>query len=290
MNFGNEMIAIPLIGIITFVWSYMNSHKVVDWLYNKSLGQRDEIIKTLDRMFVEVNRKQITALMLLSSFGIGFLFFILLWPNWGVGVFIAGVITVVGWSVPKILVNNLFESRCSKFTDQMVDGLTIMANGVKAGLSITQAMERVVENLPNPISQEFGLALSQIRVGMSVEEALTELGERIPRPDVQMFVTSINVLKETGGNLAETFATIVTVIRERQKVEKKIEAMTAQGLTQGMIITAVPVLLIGVFFFMDPNYVKPMFTTSVGLIIVFVILALQIIGWFMIKKIVKIQV
>jgi tight adherence protein B len=165
-----------------------------------------------------------------------------------------------------------------------------MANGVKAGLSITQAMERVVENLPNPISQEFGLALSQIRVGMSVEQALNELGERLPRPDVQMFVTAITVLKETGGNLAETFETIVMVIRERQKVEKKIEAMTAQGLTQGMIITAVPAIIICILFFMDPNFISPLFSTTLGLIVLMVIMTLQIIGWFMIKKIVKIQI
>ena len=84
----------------------------------------------------------------------------------------------------------------------MVDGMTIMANGISSGLSVPQSMERVVDNLGTPISQEFGLVLSQIRLGKSVEEALLDLGERIPRPDVQMFVTAVNILKETGGNLA----------------------------------------------------------------------------------------
>jgi tight adherence protein B len=287
---GNEILVTLLIGAAVFGFGLFRGEQIYLWLYQKSLGQREEIIRKLDMMFVEVNRTQITALMLVSSYGLGFLAFVALWPRWGLGVFVAAIITIVGWNIPALIVNNLYEARLSRFTDQMIDGLTIMANGVKAGLSITQAMERVVDNLPNPISQEFGLALSQIRVGMSVEEALNELGERLPRPDVQMFVTSITVLKETGGNLAETFETIVLVIRERQKVEKKIEAMTAQGLTQGMIITAVPLALMAVFFFMDPNFIRPLFSTTVGLIILMVIFALQIIGWFMIKKIVKIQI
>jgi tight adherence protein B len=172
----------------------------------------------------------------------------------------------------------------------MVDGLTIMANGIKSGLSVSQSMERVVDNLMPPISQEFGLVLSQVRLGQSLEEALNDLGERIPRPDVQMFVTSVNILKETGGNLAETFSTIVTVVRERQKVEKKIQAMTAQGLMQGMIVTMVPLVLLVVFLFVDPNYVKPMFTSTMGLILLMVMVGLQIIGGLVIRKIVKIDV
>ena len=82
---------------------------------------------------------------------------------------------------------------------------------------------------------------------MAVEEALNEFGERIPRADVQMFVTSVNILKETGGNLAETFQTITTTVRERQKVEKKIQALTAQGTMQAVIISLVPFFLMGMF-------------------------------------------
>jgi len=174
--------------------------------------------------------------------------------------------------------------------DQMVDGLTIMANGIKAGLSVTQTMERVVENMNNPISQEFGLVLSQIRLGRSVEDALIEFGERIPRADIQMFVTSINILKETGGNLAETFTTIVLTIRERQKIEKKIEAMTAQGMMQGLIVSMIPFVLIGLFFVMDPSFIAPLFNSALGLVIFLIIIGLVIIGGITVRKIVKIEV
>jgi tight adherence protein B len=151
-------------------------------------------------------------------------------------------------------------------------------------------MERVAENLPNPISQEFALVLSQIRIGRSVEEALIDLGDRIQKPDVQMFVTSINILKETGGNLGETFTTISLTIRERQKVEKKIEALTDQGVVQGMIITLVPFLMIILFLAIDPSYIKPMFTTTMGIVFLGMMILLQIIGGIAIRRIVKIKV
>lgn len=272
--------------LIVYLWS----DKVFNFLKGKSLDSRTEVLRLLDLMFVEVEEQKVTIAMLLLSFGLGTVFFLLFLPNVIAGFIIGAMVTVAGWSVPIAVVRSMYETRNAKFVAQMVDGLTIMANGIKSGLTVTQSMERVVENLGNPISQEFSLVLSQIRLGRSVEEALIELGVRVPRPDVQMFVTSINILKETGGNLAETFATICTTIRERQKIEKKIEAMTAQGLMQGIIITLVPIGLIVLFYFVNPGYVTPLFNTPLGLVILVIMFALQIIGGITIRKIVKINV
>jgi len=288
--FGNPWIAYPafstMISIVTFMWF----DKVMGYLKKRSLGQREEVIRYLELMFVDVDRKKITWLMVLISFGLGGLWFLILWPRATLGLIVGGVVTVTMWSVPLLFVKRQYDQRCSRFVDQMVDGLTIMANGIKAGLSVTQSMERVSENLPNPISQEFNLVLSQIRLGRSVEEALIDLGERIPKPDVQMYVTAINILKETGGNLAETFSTIVVVIRERQKIERKIEAMTAQGIMQGIMVSMIPFLILGLFYFTDPGYLQPMFNTTLGIIMLFIMLGLQIMGGIAIRKVVTIKV
>lgn len=286
----HDWIFVPSLAACVFVLSYLWADKVLLILHKRSVGQKDELTDMLDKMFVEVNPRHLTILVLLISFGLGALFFILFWPNIIFGTLMAVVMTIVGWSIPKIFIKNLYETRCNKFVDQMVDGMTIMSNGIKSGLSVTQCMERVVENMGNPISQEFGLVLAQTRVGRSVEEALSELGERIPRPDVQMFVTSVNILKETGGNMAETFSTITTTVRERQKVEKKIQAMTAQGLMQGFIISMVPFALMALFFFLDPNYIMPLFTTTWGWVCLLIVIALVGFGGVMIRKIVKINV
>jgi len=287
---GNDFVFIFLVTVCVMIIAFLYSDKLINKLYAKSMSSRDEILRLLDLMFVKTTEKKITQLLLLLSFGLGLIVFFLLWPHFWLGVVAASILTVVGWSVPLMVVKNMFEKRCTRLVDQMVDGLTIMANGIKAGLSVPQTMERVVENLNNPISQEFQLVLDQVRFGRSVEEALLEFGERIPRPDVQMFVTAINILKETGGNLAETFSTIVIVIRERQKVEKKIEAMTAQGMMQGLLVSMMPIALIVMFLFMDPNFIMPMFNTPLGLLIFMMILGLIIIGGVVMRKIVKIDV
>jgi len=184
----------------------------------------------------------------------------------------------------------MYEKRCTAFVDQMVDGLTIMANGIKAGSNPQESMRRVTDIMANPMKAEFNQVLLQMQVGDSFESALTDLGNRIPRPDVQMFVTSINILKETGGNLAETFQTIVLTVRERQKIEKKIEAMTAQGVMQGIIITCIPFVLGIVFFIVDPNFITPMFSTTLGLVLLMCMLVLILIGGILIKKVVTIKV
>lgn len=287
---GNEWVFIPLFSISIGLIVYKLADRVVDFLAKKSLGQKDEIVRLMKLMSVDVNEKKIIWMMLALSFGMGTLFFLLFWPKIIVGTVFGVSVTIAGWNIPLLLVRNIYERRCTRFVDQMVDGLTIMANGIKSGTNAQQAMTRVVEIMGNPIAQEFQIVLNEMQFGNSFESALTNLGERIPRPDVQMFVISINILKETGGNLAETFQTIVTVIRERQKVEKKIEAMTAQGLMQGLIVTLVPFILAGVFYVLDPNFIMPMFNTTLGLFLCFVILCLQIIGGIMIKKIVTIKV
>lgn len=287
---ANEWIVVPVFGICVFVLVILWADKVINWLREKSLGKRDEVIKTMRLMGMEVDEKQITIIMLLMSFGLGILFFLLLWPNIVFGILMGSSVTVAGWQLPPLLVQLIYENRCTKFVDQMVDGLTIMANGIKAGSNPQESMKRVVEIMGNPIRQEFSQVLYQMQVGDSFESALNDLGTRIPKPDVQMFVTSINILKETGGNLAETFQTIVLVIRERQKVEKKIQALTAQGLMQGIIVTMIPFLLMGVFLLVDPAFIKPMFNTTLGLVLLLVMFGLQVIGGVLIKKLVTIKV
>jgi tight adherence protein B len=287
---ASDFLMILLTSICFAVIFYMYYDRGFSFLKKKSLGQKEEIMRLLDLMFVEIDEKRVTIFMLLLSFGLGTLVFFLLLPKIIPGLVAGIIVTVVGWSAPLWIVRAMYEKRCSKLVDQMVDGLTIMANGVKSGLSVPQTMERVVENMPNPISQEFDLVLSQIRLGRNLEQSLIEFGERIPRPDVQMFVTAINILKETGGNLAETFQTIVLVIRERQKIEKKIEAMTAQGKTQAMIISMAPFALLGLFAVTQPDYIAPMFNTTLGLFLFIGMVGLIIIGSVVMRKVVTINV
>lgn len=288
--FSNGWFVALAVGLIVFFLFYTWFDPIVNYAEGKSQGTRNYVIETLEKMLVEFDPKRIRLILNLMSYGLGFSFFLLLWPNIFPGLIIGAAFTIAGWNLPKIYISNLWESRCNRCVEQMVDGLTIMGNGIRAGNSITQSMERVVENLKGPFPQELNLVLNKTRLGMSVEEAIQEFADRIQRPDVQMFATSINVLKETGGNLAETFSTIVVTIRERQKVEKRIQAMTAQGKFQALIMSSIPFFLIGMFFLMDPNYIMPMFTTAFGWVFLAMVVVLQGMGLFFMKKIVNIKV
>lgn len=285
-----DFIFIPLVAICTLLFVYQFADPALDYLSKKSLGKKDEVLKYLKLMSNNVDEKRITLLMLLLSFGLGAMFFILFWPNIIIGLLFGGVVTVIGWSMPLIIVKALYEKRCDKFVEQLVDGLTIMANGIKSQTNVAQTMERVIEIMGNPLRSEFQQVLSQHQLGQSFEEALIDLGDRVPRPDVQMLVTAINILRETGGDLSQTFESIVFTIRERQKLEKKIEALTAMGRFQGLIVTLIPFVLAVIFFLVDPEMMMPMFTTTLGWFLIGVMITLQFIGGFLIRKIVTIKV
>jgi tight adherence protein B len=288
--FRYDWVTYPLVGISVFFAVYFWADKLVVKIFEKSVGKRSEIMMHMKLLGMEVDETKVTRLLLMSSLGVGFLVFMLAWPTFSVGIFLGLSAGIAGLQLPPIIFKSMYEKRCGLFVDQMVDALTIMANGVKSGSNPQQAMQRVVEIMGNPVAAEFGQVITQTQFGQSFEEALTDLGERIPRPDVQMFVTAINILKETGGNMSETFETIVSTIRERQKLEKKIAAMTAQGIMQGIIVTCIPFVLMAVFYFIDPTFIMPMFTTTLGWILLAAMLGLQIIGGVMIKKVVTIKV
>lgn len=288
--FSHEWLVFPLFGISVCVAVYMWADAIFSRLYGKSISKKSQVMLHMKLLGMDVDEKKVIRILLLSSFGVGTLFFFLAWPSVSMGLFLGVSSGIAGFQLVPIVYKTLYERKCNQFVDQMVDALTIMGNGIKSGSNPQQSMQRVVEIMGNPIRAEFSQVITQTQFGQSFEEALTDLGERIPRPDVQMFVTAINILKETGGNLAETFETIVSTIRERQKLEKKISAMTAQGVMQGIIVTSIPFILGAVFFAVDPAYMRPMFNTTLGLVLLAAMLGLQIIGGVMIKKIVTIKV
>jgi tight adherence protein B len=293
---ANEFAVMILIAVIVFTLSYIWADKILAFLHSKSLGHREYILNRLRNDLLDPSQydsfseKKLTVTMLLLSFGLGALFFLLLYPNVTAGLLVGSIVTVIGWSVPKWVVDHLFSKRVNTFADQMVDGMIIMANGINSGLTVQQSMQRVVDNMTGPIAQEYQKVLNKLKVGGTLEDALNELGDRLPAPDVQMFVTSVNILNQTGKGLSTTFTTIMETIRERQKITKKIEALTAQGIMQGIIISCVPFILMAIFLAIDPGFIKPLFNSTLGVIFLLIMLSLQVIGGLVIRKIVNIKV
>jgi len=287
---ATKLIGMIGFGFAAFGLSYHYNKRIVDWFRFQSLGTRDYIVEKLGLMFIEIPPQRILLGLFGVSFGLGSLVFLVFLPNLFPAIPFGIITAVVGWKAPRPFVDWLYNRRVNKFVFQMVDALSLMSNGLRSGLSVVQSLGLVTQEMPQPIQQEFTLVLSENKLGVSMEEAFNNLAKRIKSDDVEMFVTSINILKETGGNLAETFDTIVTTIRERIKVEKKIEAMSAQGLYQGIFVMAIPPIMGFLFYQMDPEFMAPLFSTAIGWGIIMAIFLLEAIGFFVIMKVVKIDV
>ncbi len=284
------LFGVLLLGLSVSQLSYHYSTRFLDWLRFQSLGTRDYIVDKLAQMFMEVSPERVLAGLFALSFGLGSLVFLLFLPQLLPGLTFGLLAGFLGWKAPKPLVNFLYQRRVTQFVDQMVDALGLMSNGLKSGLSISQSLALVVQEMENPIRQEFNLVLNENKLGVSLEESFTHLSERIVSEDVEMFVTAINILKETGGNLAETFDTIVETIRERVKVQNKIESLTQGIFFQGMFICLIPPMLGLMFHLTDPEFISPLYTTPLGWLVILIILGLESFGFFVILRIIKIEV
>lgn len=280
------------IGVIFFAYSYRNSVKFFAWIENQTYGTRDFILKKCELLFFEIEAIKVTYILLFITFGISSIIICVftLAGEFGLGLFMGGLSAVFFWKIPRPLMNFLVEKRIKKYEGQMVDALNLLSNGLRAGLSVPQSIGMVVDELPAPVSQEFNMILQQTRIGVPLEEAFDNLSKRVPTQDNDMFVSSVNILRETGGNLAEVFDTIAGVIRERLRLKQKIETYVAQGKMQGGVIFSMPFAMGAYFAANDPASMAPLVETWVGRIILVAALVLDLLGGFLILKIVKIKV
>lgn len=280
------------IGLLFFAVTYKYSQRLFAWVEDQTYGTRDYLMQKFEIMHIEVAPNRVTIGLLAISFGLGFFVFgiFALFGKFILGAFLGGVLAFIGWKAPRPIVDYLEKKRVKLYQSQMVDALNLLANGIRAGLSMPQAIGMVVDEMPPPVSQEFNLILQQAKIGVPLEEALENLNKRVKTQDNEMFVTSVNILRETGGNLAEVFDTIVFVIRERVRLQQKIETYVAQGMFQGLVIFAMPYAQIAINGSSDPEYLTLLFTTPIGIIMFLLIVVFSGLGLFVIMKIVDIKV
>jgi tight adherence protein B len=188
------------------------------------------------------------------------------------------------------MIGYLRQRRFNQINDQLMDALTLVGNALRSGLSLPQALELLVKDMKPPISEEFAVVLKETKLGALLDEALEHMVQRIPVVDLQVVVTAILTLRETGGNVIEAFDTIAKTIAERKKVQGKIKALTAAGMTQGVLTCAVPPVLAVGFYLLDPTLIAPLFTTLLGVTMLFIAAALEAMGIWMMFNIVRIDV
>lgn len=238
----------------------------------------------LSDMFLFIDARQMLVLNTASMFLLGILGYVLLNPMLGV------LAMLFGFFLPMLLVRHYRRRRIKQFNVQLVDALQAMANAFKAGLTLPQAIEHVAREAQPPLSQEFGLFVKEVKLGVPLEEGLVNMGRRVGSDDLELVVTSTNIARQLGGNMAEMFETISAVIRDRFRIEGKIDALTGQGKLQGWIVASMPGVLGLVLNSMRPDLMQPMLNHLFGYILVTLILVMELMGILLIRRIVNIDI
>jgi tight adherence protein B len=241
-------------------------------------------VSDLSGMFLFLDPKQILrlnlcALLLLAAGG-----------YWAGGVLLAALAAVAGFFSPSLLVRFYRRRRLLRFNSQLADGLQQMANALRAGFTLQQAIDQVGREGNAPLRQELGLLIKEVKLGLPLDDALAAMAKRVGSEELDLIATSTAIARQLGGNLAELFESIAATIRERFRLEGRIAALTSQGKLQGLIVAALP-FCVGVFLdAYRPDLIAPMFETAYGYVLVGAVVLLQGTGFVLIRRIVAIDV
>ena len=206
------------------------------------------------------------------------------------GAFIGALGGLAALALPRWYLAVLKQRRLRLFNEQLVDALMTMSSALRAGSSIAQTFEHIVRQNQPPISQEFDLFLQQTRIGVKFEDALVNLEKRVASEDLTLMIRSIEIARQTGGNLTEVFDKIASVIRERIRIQGRIQALTSQGRMQGIVVGLMPIALVFALFLLDPAMMTAFFTSIAGIMTGCLALFLELVGALLIRKIMRIDI
>jgi len=203
---------------------------------------------------------------------------------------IAWAALIIGSFLPYSFVSYRRQKRFEKFEEIFPEAIDTLARAVRAGHAFTTALEMISNEVGEPLASEFRQLYEEQKFGMPVRDALMNLTERVPLVDVKFFVTAVMLQRETGGNLAEILDNLSYVIRERFKIQRQVRVHTAQGRLTMALLMAMPPTVVAVLLVFSPEFVRPLFYDPIGHALLVASIALQTIGYFVIRKIIKIQV
>jgi tight adherence protein B len=182
------------------------------------------------------------------------------------------------------------DRREASFTNQLGDCLMMVANAMRAGFSFLQAMELISKEMEPPMSTEFQHVMRDISLGATVERALDDMDKRVSSPDFSLVVTAVLIQQQVGGDLAQILDTISETIQDRIRMRREVKTLTAQGRMSGWVLAALPIATGLLLSSISPGYIDPLLTDRLGHMAIAGAIVLEIIGFFVIQRIVNIDV
>jgi tight adherence protein B len=287
---------IPLLYALCFAGlAYTIGQAVREGMDGYASTYATETAREFEDIFLFIPAKRLADIARLSALSLFLLVFFLLGDFSSYGGFFRGsffgtLIAVGALFAPKGILIILRQRRLQRFNLQLLDSLLSMSNALRAGFSILQAFETVVRERRNPISMEYGLFLQQIRLGVRFEDAMRQMEQRVGSEDLTLMVLAIETARQTGGNLTEVFEKIASTIRERMRIQGRIRSLTAQGRLQGIIVGAMPFILMIVLTLLDPVMMSAFFHAKIGMVLIGTVVVFVTLGGLVIRKIIRIEV
>jgi len=231
---------------------------------------------------MELHVAKLIALMFLIYISVFLLGFLIGLPLIGVL-----ILALVCACVPFIVIAVKRQRRFAKFEEQFPDAIDLLARAVRAGHAFTTGLELIGKEMPEPLAIEFRTTYEQQNLGLPLREAFQNLLYRVPLPDVHIFVTALLIQRESGGNLAEILENLASIIRDRFKLMKQVKVYTAQGRITLYILTTVGPLLALIMYLVKPKLISLLGTDPLGQKLIIAAVFLQIVGFFVIRKIIQ---
>jgi tight adherence protein B len=255
-----------------------------------NLLRRSERVSALQKLLSQADIKTRAGNFILICFGCGCLaaFFVYFAAN-KVLIF-SWVGFLLGCFLPYAYANFRRTKRFNEFEELFPQAIDTLARAVRAGHAFTTALEMISDEISEPVAGEFRKLFEEQKFGLPVREALSNLVDRVPLVDVKFFVTAVMLQRETGGNLAEILDNLSYVIRERFKILRQVRVYTAQGRLTMLLLMGMPPIIVMGMYFMNPMFIRPLFTDPIGHAMLVIGICLQTVGYFVIRKIIRIQV
>lgn len=277
---------IPLCVFLAFISAGWAVYPAVEGYFLVWQKKRlERITPKLDRIFITIPYRKLLLLDVASPLASGVLAYILTQTFW-----MAIVVGFAGLVIPNFIVKQLEALRKKKFATQLVDGLMLLSGSLKAGLSLLQAFEALVEEMPEPISQEFSLVVRENRMGIPLEECLYKLRQRMESEELDMIVTAVLVARETGGDLTVIFSNLVLTIRERNRLLGRVKALCVQGKLQGRIMMVIPLIFAYGLYKINPSIFEVLLNDPQGKALLIYAAISEVIGAIMITRFSKIEI
>ena len=197
---------------------------------------------------------------------------------------------VLGFFIPYAYASHKRAKRFQRFEERFPEAIDTLARAVRAGHAFTTALEMIATEVSEPVAGEFRQLFEEQKYGFPVRDALLNLTDRVPLVDVKFFVTAVMLQRETGGNLAEILDNLSYVIRERFKILRQVRVHTAQGRLTMVLLMALPPTIVLIMMTLNPGFIRPLFTDPVGHALIVAGITLQTVGYFFIRRIIRIQV